>query len=90
MDSFTQELKTKMYTFSRTELKPFAHILVQEVTEKGITNLVKDLRKRKSPGQDNILNEHIIFGGPILYKSLQYCSIKYFNMNTYQLTGSLV
>ena len=34
MDSFTQELKTKMNTFSRTEPKQFEHILVQEVTEK--------------------------------------------------------
>ena len=29
---------------------------------------IKQLKKRKSPGLDNILNEHVIHGGPFLYK----------------------
>ena len=38
---------------------------------------LKDLKKRKSPGADNISNEHLIHGGPALLQSLQklYCKM---------------
>ena len=36
---------------------------------------LKDLKRRKPPGADNITNEHIIYGGPGLLRSLNklYC-----------------
>ena len=40
-----------------------------------LNKCLKDLKKRKSPGTDNITNEHILHGGPALLHSLKklYC-----------------
>ena len=33
-----------------------------------VAKAVKELKKRKAPGYDNILNEHILHGGPVLLR----------------------
>ena len=36
-----------------------------------LENLIKDLKRRKSPGPDEVTNEHIVYGGPVLLISLK-------------------
>ena len=45
-------------------------ILEKQVTIDEVTNCIKGLRKRKSPGIDGIVNEHIIHGGSTLCYAL--------------------
>ena len=46
-------------------------ILLQQVTLDELVKCNNQLKRRKSPGIDNILNEHLIYGGPALHHAIQ-------------------
>jgi len=44
--------------------------LTNDFTTEEIQEAIKTLKKRKSPGCDNILNEHLIYGGEAAIEGL--------------------
>ena len=50
-----------------------------EVSE--IVNNIKELKRRKSPGPDDVSNEHIIHGGPVLAQCLKTLFDKMFELD---------
>ena len=51
-----------------------------------VAKAVKELKKRKVPGYDNILNEHILHGGPVLLQ----VSPTLFGSSIFHLDGTVV
>ena len=45
-----------------------------------LTTNIKELKRRKSPGADEVSNEHIISGGPVLLQSLKLLFDKMFQL----------
>ena len=45
--------------------------LTSPVDLQSLVDAANDLKRRKSPGCDNVLNEHIIFGGQALFRALK-------------------
>ena len=61
--SFSEDILKKLEYFKQKDLTEFKQILESEITVQEILLVIEKLKKRKSPGVDQILNEHIIYGG---------------------------
>ena len=62
--SFANHIKESLIAINKAQLdSPVSNILESPFTSTEISKVVKALKRRKSSSHDNILNEHIIFGG---------------------------
>ena len=70
-NKFKLHIQNKVKAFTKNpDNSSSDRIFPVELSE--LKQYLKDLKKRKSPGADNIKNEHILHEGPAL---LQYCLI---------------
>ena len=71
---FKLHIQNKVKTFG-SNLDNDSNDIICPVRLSELKQSLKDLKKRKSPGADNITNEHILHGGPVLLHSLNtlYC-----------------
>ena len=69
-DTFKQSIKQKLSNILK-EPDDAADDLTSPVALQSLVDAVNDLKRRKSPGCDNVVNEHIIFGGHALFRALK-------------------
>ena len=67
---FNEIINKKLCYFKQQDTGDFKAILEAEVTINELSQIIKYLKKRKSPGYDKILNEHIIHGGQRLHECI--------------------
>ena len=69
---FVNHIKSSLASVNKNELvSPFSHILESPFTTSEISKVVKLLKRRKSSSHDNILNEHLIYGGNLIAHALE-------------------
>ena len=67
---FNKTINEKLNYFKQQDTGDFKSILEAKVTINEVSQIIKYLKKRKCPGYDKILNEHIIHGGQRLHKCI--------------------
>lgn len=68
--NFYDYVTTAVNTHCLSDAGELGFILHSPVTDEELNRVIKSLKKRKSPGIDDILNEHVIYGGPSLSNAL--------------------
>ena len=79
---FKQSIKQKMSNILN-EPDDATDDLTSPVDLQSLVDAANDLKRRKSPGCDNVVNEHIIFGGYALFWALKNCLRRCLRLNAY-------
>ena len=71
-EDFRKEIESKVHNIRNTPRSDDEHDdLTCPVELQELINATRELKRRRSPGCDDVVNEHIIYGGPALFQSLK-------------------